>query len=110
MHSKLLLLHGNRPGYKCKQCAHFSIHQMENKWFKCDLTAPSGIAGDWRANWVACGAFKEREECQNTKSPAGSELEEFKKAMSKRLRSSTLMANLSESNVHSRSSDSFSGR
>lgn len=60
MHSKLLLLHGNYPGYRCKQCVHFYRYSMGNTWFKCALTAPSGPAGDWRAHWLACGAFKER--------------------------------------------------
>jgi len=59
-HKQLIQLHGAKGGKKCKECKFFMRHRYHGSiYFKCDKAKQSHSAStDWRANWQACGAFK----------------------------------------------------
>lgn len=59
LRGQLIRLHGEVDN-KCKNCANFYVKQYAGRYFKCSIADPklaSGPAGDWRANWKACGKF-----------------------------------------------------
>ena len=55
-------LYGPGPtNTKCKNCIHFLVKRMGNKYFKCDLrNITAGPGTDHRANWPTCGKYEEK--------------------------------------------------
>lgn len=61
-YAKLIQIHGNTEGRKCKDCDHLLVKSYGNRYFKCELFSQSSSQStDWRANWNACGKFIETE-------------------------------------------------
>lgn len=59
-HMKLIQLHGETQGNKCKTCIHLCTRNFSKTYFKCELFNTSGNPGsDWRINWQACGKYEE---------------------------------------------------
>lgn len=59
-HQQLINLYG-QVNDSCKNCKNFYVKQYSGRYFKCKMADPelsSGPAGDWRANWKACGKFE----------------------------------------------------
>lgn len=61
-HATLRQMHGEIWGKKCKDCARCITNGTTTKFYKCELFSTShSESTDWRANWTACGKFKEKE-------------------------------------------------
>ena len=77
---KIELMHSmfGRSGSKCKDCSHFSEHQLSRKYFKCDVYGESASeATDWRANYQSCGLFNKFTAYENVYKMAKTERSEI---------------------------------
>ena len=55
-------------GETCRACHHLVSRDYHRGYLKCQMYGVSGSsATDWRAKWPACGAFKKKEESDDTK-------------------------------------------
>lgn len=56
-------LRGRLEGQRCGTCKHFLRLRYSRVYFKCTLSRLSNSAAtDWRARWVACGAWEGRDD------------------------------------------------
>ena len=60
-HANLRQMHGELEGKKCKDCANCIKTGNTTTFYKCTLFSTShSESSDWRANWTACGKFKQQ--------------------------------------------------
>lgn len=52
-----VILIGYTPNKKCKECKHFYHDQRAKIYRRCELFPKKS----WKANWLACGSFKQKE-------------------------------------------------
>lgn len=59
--SNPMLKWGKGPeGKRCKECIHFLVKQLSNRYFKCSQRKiTNGPGTDHRANWPACAKFQQ---------------------------------------------------